>query len=193
MADQPQTPQVKLRLPPRVDGFVSGSRAWFMLQYRLSGETEAGSAGTQPAEGYPDQGAPRHSGPRRDRYSPRPAFFLPLDTLPCLPKSRGLGRSPSSNLLPLLPLGSCSSLLAARERFPTAAEKSRPRIERFFAHAQGVQAQGQLPHHRDQGPLAAFGTLAFLDFDTSPRHPGFGPVASPQSTANAARLPAHAW
>ena len=27
-----------------------------------SGETEAGSAGTQPAQGYPDQGAPRRPG-----------------------------------------------------------------------------------------------------------------------------------
>ena len=34
MAEQPQTPQVKLRLAPQVDGFVSGSRTWFMLQYR---------------------------------------------------------------------------------------------------------------------------------------------------------------
>ena len=50
-----------------------------------------------------------------------------------------------------------------RERFPTVDEKSRRASNGSSSYTHGVQAEGQFPHHRDQGPLAAFGTLAFLD------------------------------
>src|SRR6185312_4091110 len=72
-------------------------------------ETEAGSAGTQPARDSSVDGAPRVHlfGPRPTSVARGPAFSLPWTPESCLRKSRGFGgRAPKAS--PLGWLAACS-------------------------------------------------------------------------------------
>jgi len=78
-------------------------------------------------------------------------------------KIPGSGAEPQFNLRSLFPLFFLRLRHAAARTLPDRRREEPSSIERFFSYTDGMQAEGQFPHHRDQGPLTAFGTLAFLD------------------------------
>ena len=75
-------------------------------------------------------------------------FASPLDTELCLRKSRGLGRSPNSNVLLFLLLPPADTA-SSTTTLATLLGKEPSRIEWLVAHAHGVQPHRQFSHHRN--------------------------------------------
>jgi hypothetical protein len=112
--------------------------------------------------------------------------FAALDHRAMPPKIPGSGAEPQLNLLPLfLLLFLLRPLDAAARPLPDRGREELLGIKGLSADTYYVQAQDQLPHHRDQGTRPALGMPPLLHFipchDIGFLHPAHGRKEQPTS------------